>query len=171
MAGNSSLGILFTRLEKFSNNETIDLTTWLRSFDRCCVIANKTDDLIKGQLLMLFVEGQAKAILEEFEVEQGTPQTYSDLIRKLKTCFDTVAARESKMAAFEIRTQQLEETEEEFMLALTKFYRAANPGIVGELFESAVKRNFCRASFLTSERIYLYFVMIRMLQMYHVRNY
>ena len=50
------MAVLFTNLGKFSNKENgLDLTGWFRQFDRCCVVANKTDDLVKGQLLMLFV--------------------------------------------------------------------------------------------------------------------
>ena len=53
----ASLGILFTQLDKFTSNEATDLATWLRNFERCCVVANKDDDTVKGQLLMLFVDG------------------------------------------------------------------------------------------------------------------
>ena len=34
----ASLGILFTQLDKFTNNEATDLATWLRNFERCCVV-------------------------------------------------------------------------------------------------------------------------------------
>ena len=138
----SSFSVLFTRLERFSGSSTTDLPTWLKNFDRCCVIANKTDDLVKGQLLMMFVEGQAKAILEEFEEEKGTPQAYSALTEKLKSYFDTVASRESKMASFESRIQKLDESEEEFMLALVKLFRTANPATAGPILDNAVKRKF-----------------------------
>ena len=68
----ATMAALFTNLGKFSRNENgVDLTGWLRQFDRCCVVANKTDGLVKRQLLMLFVEGQAKAILEELEENNG----------------------------------------------------------------------------------------------------
>ena len=80
----SLFSVLFTRLERFSDASSTDLLTWLKNFDRCFVTANKTDDLVKGQLVMMFVEGQAKAILEEFEEEKGTLQKYSTLIEKLK---------------------------------------------------------------------------------------
>lgn len=138
----SSFSVLFTRLERFTDSSSTDLQTWLKNFDRCCVIANKTDDLVKGQLLMMFVEGQAKAILEEFEEEKGTPQNYTALVQKLKSYFDTVASRETKMAAFESRTQNLDESEEEFMFALVKLFRTANPGVTGVHFENALKRKF-----------------------------
>ena len=61
----SALSIVFTKLERFTGNNGSDLTTWIRNFERCCVIANKTDDLVKGQLMMLCVEGQALAVLED----------------------------------------------------------------------------------------------------------
>ena len=59
--GSGGLGLLFANLEKFTGSN-LDLVAWLRQFDRCCVVANKTEDAIKGQLLMLCVTGQAKAI-------------------------------------------------------------------------------------------------------------
>ena len=41
--GSGGLGLLFANLEKFTGNN-LDLVAWLRQFDRCCVVANRTDD-------------------------------------------------------------------------------------------------------------------------------
>ena len=78
-------------------------------------------------------------VLEKFEEEKGTPQKFPDLVDKLKSSFNTTASCESKMALFEVCTQQLGETEEEFMLELVTLYRASNPGVYGGQFEMAVK--------------------------------
>ena len=79
--GSGGLGLLFSNLEKFSGNS--DLVAWLRQFERCCVVANKTEEPIKGQLLMLCVTGQAKAILENYEEEQGAVQSFTPLKNEL----------------------------------------------------------------------------------------
>ena len=42
--GSGGLGLLFSNLEKFSGNS--DLVAWLRQFERCCVVANKTEEPI-----------------------------------------------------------------------------------------------------------------------------
>ena len=76
------MNVVFNKLEKFSGNA--DLNTWLKNFERCCVVTNKTDDLVKGQLLMLFVDGQAKAVLEELEEVKEAPQKFSDSVTKLR---------------------------------------------------------------------------------------
>ena len=63
--------------EKFSDGSTTDINLWLRKFDRCCVVAHKVDGEngnVKGQLLMLFVDGRARAVLEEYEEAQGGNQ-------------------------------------------------------------------------------------------------
>ena len=60
----SALYFVFSKLEKFTSNRSLDLRTWLRNFERCCVIAEKKDDLVKGQILMLCVDGRARAILD-----------------------------------------------------------------------------------------------------------
>ena len=89
--------VLFSKLDKFTGSEDgIDLNTYLRNFDRCCLVAGKTDDTVKGQLLLLMVEGQAKAVLEEMEELAADPQKYSDLTEKLRSVFDTPSARECK---------------------------------------------------------------------------
>ena len=69
---NSNITI-FTKLDKYSGQNNEDLTCWFRGFDRCCVIAGKDDDLVKGQLLMLCLYGQALAVAERLEEEQKTP--------------------------------------------------------------------------------------------------
>ena len=46
------------------------------------------------------------------------------------------------MALFETRTQQLGESENEFMLALLRLYHAGNPGSVPDLLDQALKRKF-----------------------------
>ena len=84
-AGSGGLGLLFANLEKFTGNN-LDLVAWLRQFDRCCVVANRTEDAVKGQLLMLCVAGQAKAILENFEEEKGAVQPFSQLKGVLEKC-------------------------------------------------------------------------------------
>ena len=61
---------IFLSLEKFANGNGAELNSFLAKFDRCCLVGNKADadgQPIKGQLLMLFVEGPARATLEEFE--------------------------------------------------------------------------------------------------------
>ena len=142
MMSSSALSIVFTKLERFTGNNGSDLTTWIRNFERCCVIANKTDDLVKGQLMMLCVEGQALAVLEDLEERKKTPQKFTEIVTKLRSVFDTTATREAKMAAFEVRLQHLEESEDEFMLDLVKLFRAANPDVTPEVFDTAVKRKF-----------------------------
>ena len=118
VAGNTSntsshsSNLFFTQLRKFTGVISDDLTTWLREFERCCVIANKTDDLVKGQYLMLCVGGRAKAVLDDFEAENGTAQNFTALLEKLKTTFDNTSSREFKMTMFEERRQQIGETEE-----------------------------------------------------------
>ena len=78
------MGMLFTKWDRFSDAGSKDLDTWLRNFDRCCAIANKNDDAVKGHILMLFVDGQAKAVLEELEEEKGSAQKYSVCVTKLR---------------------------------------------------------------------------------------
>ena len=75
----SALNIVFSKLEKFTGNGTVNLNQWLKSFERCCVIADKKDDLVQGQILMLCVDGRAKACLDQFEDAKKEPQKYSAL--------------------------------------------------------------------------------------------
>ena len=79
---------IFSRLDKFTGpGPGPDLRTWLTNFERCCTIAEKTDDLVQGQLLMLSVEGRALAILERLEDENGSQMNYSDLKKALIAVF------------------------------------------------------------------------------------
>ena len=56
MATNMSTNnLFFTKLIKYTGEINEDLNTWLREFYRCCLIAGKTDDLVKGQHLMLLL--------------------------------------------------------------------------------------------------------------------
>ena len=45
------------------------------------VIADKDDDLVKGQIFWMFIGGRAKAILDQFEGEQGSPKKNTALFR------------------------------------------------------------------------------------------
>ena len=141
----ASNAYIFSTLAKFSDGDGTDLNAFLARFDRCCVVANKVDaDVpVKGQLLMLFVEGRARAALEEFELTQGgQQQTYAALVAKLKEYFDSTAARETSNKLFESRTKKLNETEEEFMLQLLRLYKTANPDHAEAVTLLAIKRKF-----------------------------
>ena len=143
MANNS---YIFSTLEKFTDGNTTDLTNFLSKFDRCCLVANKVDAEnapVKGQLLMLFVEGRARALLEEYELSQGgAQQTYTALVAKLREHFANTTTQESSMILFESRVKKVTESEEEFMLELVKLYKAANPQQAAEVVLLAVKRKF-----------------------------
>ena len=131
------------RLEKFHGNDGgPDLRSWLKTFERCCTIAEKTDNLVKGQLLMLSVGGRALATLEQLEEEKGSQLKYTDLKKALTTVFDSDADQEAHMTGFETRVQGLGETEDEYMLALIKLFKAANPDAKTEDIIRAVKRKF-----------------------------
>ena len=56
--------------------------------------------------------------------------------------FDLPADREARMTEFESRIQHLDETEEEYMLALIKLFKAANHDVKPEDVNRAVKRKF-----------------------------
>ena len=137
---------MFSTLEKFSDGNGAQLNSFLSKFDRCCVIGNKVDadaNPVKGQLLMLFVEGRASAILEEYEQTQGGNQlTYAVLAQKLRDHFDSAETRENSMPIIEGRIQKVNETEEEFMLDLLKLYQTANPDHAAAVTLLAVKRKF-----------------------------
>ena len=139
-SGTSGLGLLFSNLEKFTGNA--DLVSWIKQFYRCCVVANKTDNAVKGQLLMLCVTGQAKAILENFEEDQNGAQGYDALKGELEKHYNTTAIKEEKMRAFEVRTQKVDESEEEFMYELHNLYKRANPAQSVAVQLTAVKRKF-----------------------------
>ena len=142
----TSNAYIFSTLEKFSDGNGAELNSFLAKFERCCVIGNKVDadgNPVKGQLLMLFVEGRASAILEEYEQTAGGNQlTYAELSQKLKDHFDSAETRENSMAMFESRIQKVNETEEEFMLDLLKLYQTANPDHAAAVTLLAVKRKF-----------------------------
>eukprot|EP00795_Rhopilema_esculentum_P009397 gene9397-biopygen10865 len=127
---------------KFTGDGDINLHQWLRNFDRCCVIAEKSDDLVVGQILMLCVDGRAKAILDQFEDEKGSPQKYSELKEQLAVVFDSETDREAHMTAFERCIQKIDESEEEFMTHLLQLFRAANPKAKTDIINHAVKRKF-----------------------------
>ena len=144
MATNANIGI-FQKLEKFSGKNSDDFSSWLRGFERCCVIAGKSgddQDLVKGQLLMLCLCGQALAIADRFEQAKKTPQKFTDLKEKLETVFNSDADKEFKQEEFERRRLQLNETEDEFMLSLIKLHRAANPNSSDADHTRDVKRKF-----------------------------
>ena len=136
---------LFLGLEKFSDGNSTDLNSFLSRFDRCCAVANKVDaeTPVKGQLLMLWLEGRARAALEEFELTQGgVKQTYDANVAKLREYFDSASSRQSSMILFEGRKQKIQESEEEFMLDLLRLYKAANPDHSAEVTLLAIKRKF-----------------------------
>ena len=138
----SSSSIFLTKLAKYKGEITEDLETWLREFARCFLIANKTVADVKGQYLMLCVEGRAKAVLEKFETEKTEPQIYDNLVVELKRVFNTTASREAKMMMFENRMMRIGETEEDFMLDLLLLYRYANPNATANTLDQAIKRKF-----------------------------
>ena len=134
----------FQSLKKFSDGNGAELNAFLNQFNKCCVVGNKVDGdtPVKGQLLMLNVEGRAQAALDEFELDQGAPQTYDALVAKLREYFDSAAARETSMNLFDDRKKKLNETEEEFMVELLKLYKTANPDHTNAVTTLAVKRRF-----------------------------
>ena len=148
----SSFNILFSKLEKFTGDGDINLQQWLRNFDRCCVIAEKSDDLVVGQILMLCVDGRAKAILDQFEDEKGSPQKYSELKEQLAVVFDSETDREAHMTAFERCIQKIDESEEELMTHLLQLFRAANPKAKTDIINHAVKRKFLQGNSDTLRR-------------------
>ena len=52
------MSVMFTKLEIFTGEKYLDVL--LRSFESCCLIADKQDDLVKGQSLLLFVAKQVE---------------------------------------------------------------------------------------------------------------
>ena len=107
----SGLNILFTKLDKFDGTNN-DLQLWLRNFKRCCTIAGKSaeDDLVKGQLLVLCLTGQALAVVEQLEEEKKSQQNFPDLTKRLEDVFPTSADMETKMAEFEQHIQLVTES-------------------------------------------------------------
>ena len=138
--GDKAYSSVFNRVEKFDGKA--DLASWLRSFERCCTISKHNDDLIKGQLLMLCLDGQALAVAEHLETEKGAQQKFTEIKARLELVFSTVAIKEAKMVEFEHRIQRIEESEDEFMLALVKLYNAADPDADDAVSTKAIKRKF-----------------------------
>ena len=122
----SSQFAIFNKLDKFSGHSSMDMPSWLHSFERCYIIASKSDDLAKGQLLMMCLTGQALAVAEQLEEEKKTAQKYSALKERLEAVFDTTADREAKQTEFEKRILNINETEDEYMLTLIKLHRSAS---------------------------------------------
>ena len=56
--------------------------------------------------------------------------------------FDSPAVREARMTEFESRIQNLDGTEEEYMLAFIKLFKVANHDVKPEDVSRAVKRKF-----------------------------
>ena len=141
MASNSIS--IFQKLEKFTGQQGSDLSAWLRGFERCCVIHGKSDDdLVKGQLLMLCLDGQALAVADRLEQEKKASQKFKDLKAKLEEVFNSDADKEHKQELFEKRHQEIGETEDEFMLSLTNLHRSANPDADEADLTRNVKRKF-----------------------------
>ena len=118
------------------------MQTWFRNFERCFVIAQKNEDNVKAQLLMLRLSGQALAAAEQVEQDRNGEQTYAQIRARLDTVFNSVATMELKMVEFENRVQRVYETEDELMLALVKLHRVANPTAADREFQKSVKRKF-----------------------------
>ena len=131
---------VFSKLEKFDG--TGDLKSWLQKFNRCCLIAGKTENEIKGKLVMLSLSGQALAVAEQLEYERDGEQTFPQVRLRLESVFDTSAGREQKMMEFETRIQNVDESVDEFMLSLVQLYRSANPNTPDNEFQKAIKRKF-----------------------------
>ena len=133
---------IFNRIDKFSGNGNIDFASWLRTFDRACTIALKTDDLVKGQIMMTCLTGQAMAFAENLELRKNAQQPYSELKTELEKVFNSAASREARMVEFDNRIQRVNESEDEFMLSLVRLYKAANPDVADATASLAVKRKF-----------------------------
>ena len=170
--GNSSSNnLFFMKLKKYNGDLSEDLSTWLREFERCCLIAHKTDMLVKGQYLMLCVGGRAKAVLDDYETELGAAQNFDALVTKLTDTFDSTTSRETKMTMFEERRQQIGETEEEFMLQLLRLYKNANPTASTVAMNLALKRKLLQGvSPSLKKNIFLY-CSTHIPKLYLVNNY
>ena len=142
MANSKGFNGVFSKVEKFDGKGDVDFTSWLRSFDRCCTISQKEDALVKGQLLMLCLSGQALAVAEQLEAEKKTQQKYEEIKTRLESVFQTIATKEVKMVEFENRIQRIEESEDEFMLSLVKLYSAADPDATDAVSTKTIKRRF-----------------------------
>eukprot|EP00794_Sanderia_malayensis_P004986 gene4986-5644_t len=87
----SALNIVFSKLEKLTGNGNVNLNQWLKSFERCSVIGDKNDNLVLGQILMLCVDGRAKACLDQFKDAKHEPQKLSVLKKQLQEIFDSAS--------------------------------------------------------------------------------
>ena len=100
--GSGSYSTVLNKIEKFSGKGDMDFSSWLRTFERACTIAQKTDDLIKGQLLMLCLTGQAIAAAEQLEEECSMCKVIMEeaatktLPLEIKEVFAEVAAAQGK---------------------------------------------------------------------------
>ena len=138
-SGNNNI---FNRIDKFSGNGETDFSSWLRTFDRACTIAQKTDDLVKGQIMMTCLTGQAMAAAENLELRKSAQQKYSELKTELESVFNSAASREARMIEFDNRIQRVNESEDEFMLSLVRLFKTANPDAADDTASLAVKRKF-----------------------------
>ena len=91
-SGNNNI---FNRIDKFSGSGDTDFSSWLRTFDRACTIAQKTDDLVKGQIMMTCLTEQAMAAAGNLELRQGAQQPYAELKRNTGKRFQLVAESRS----------------------------------------------------------------------------
>ena len=91
---------------------------------------------------MLCVSGRAEACLDQFDDSKQEPQKFSALKEQLKAIFDSPSDRGAKMADFEQRIRNIDESEEEFMTSLIQTFRTANPSAANEEINRAVKRKF-----------------------------
>ena len=129
----SALNSVFSKLGQFTGDGGFNLRQWLFSFKRCCVIADKDDDLVKGKILMMCISWRANAILDQFEAEKGNPQKCAALEAQRSTVCDSLADREARMTAFECRLHRLNENENEFMTSMPKslpLQRYHGPGLL-----------------------------------------
>ena len=116
---------IFNQVERFADGNGAQLKVFLTQFDRCCAVANKVDgDVpVKGTLLMLYLEGRAKAAMEEYVLTlNGVDPTYAQLVPKLKEYFDSTSSKQISMTQFEERIQAVNESEEQFMHSLLQLY-------------------------------------------------
>ena len=109
---------IFGKLEKYNGSE--DLATWLQKFNRCCAIADKMEDNVRGKLIMLCLTGQPLAVAEQLEHERQGEQTYDQVRIRLESVFESSAKREQRMEAFEKRILLAGESVDQFMLALVQ---------------------------------------------------
>ena len=93
---------------------------------------------------MLCLSGQALAVAEQLEEEKNAQQKFSELKVWLLSVFTTEAVIEARMQEFESRIQRIGESEDEFMLALVKLYKTADPSATEPVARKAIKRRFMK---------------------------